>query len=139
MSVFEQSRNFCLFFIIGLFIGFIFDLFRGFRKNFKMSNIFIDLQDIVFLVISGILFFRSVVIFNSGDLRFYLIFSTFSGILIYALTISESCVIIINVILKLTKFIIQGLFKSIANQFFSLCPLFLILFYFIRQYFEKYL
>ena len=103
MSVSEQSRNFCLFFIIGLFIMFIFDLFRGFRKNFKISDWLVDLQDVLFLAISGFMFFRSVVVFNNGELRFYLVFSTFLGIITYSLTLSESCVIIVNVVLRLIK------------------------------------
>lgn len=107
MSVSEQARNFCLFFIIGLFIGFIFDLFRGFRKNFKLNNILVDLQDIIFLIISGFMFFRSVVVFNSGDIRFYIVFATILGILIYLLTISETCVIITVVILKSLKFLVK--------------------------------
>ena len=107
MTVAEQSRNFCLFFIIGLFIGFIFDLFRGFRKNFKTNNILVDLQDIIFLIISGFLFFRSIVVFNNGDIRFYIVLSSILGIVIYSLTLSESCVIIIDVILRLVKLIFK--------------------------------
>ena len=113
MSVAEQSRNFCLFFIIGLFIGFIFDLFRGFRKNFKMSDIFVDIQDMLFLVISGFLFFRSIIIFNSGNIRFYIFIGTILGIVIYSLTLSESCVIIVNIILRLIK----SIFKFILRLF----------------------
>ena len=118
MSVSEQARIFCLFFIIGLFIGLIFDLFRSFRKNFKMSNIFIDLQDIIFLIISGIMFFRSIVIFNNGDIRFYIVFATILGILIYVLTISESCVIIFNVVLKSVKYIIKKSMELIKMFFY---------------------
>ena len=111
MSVAEQSRNFCLFFIIGLFIGFIFDLFKSFRKNFKTNNIFVDFQDIIFLIISGLLFFRSIVIFNSGNIRFYIVVSTVLGIVIYSLTLSESCVIINNIILRFVKFIFKTFFR----------------------------
>ena len=107
MSVAEQSRNFCLFFIIGLFIGFIFDLFKSFRKNFKTNNLLVDIQDIVFLVISGFLFFKSIIVFNSGNIRFYIFVSTVLGILIYSLTLSESCVIITDVILRTIKLIFR--------------------------------
>lgn len=75
MSVAEQGRNFCLFFMIGLFLGFIFDIFRGFRKNFKLPNVFVDLQDVIFLFISGWIFFRSIIVFNHGELRFYIVIS----------------------------------------------------------------
>ena len=49
MTVYEQSKIFCIFFIVGLFIGFIFDIFRSFRKTFKFSDIIIGIQDILFL------------------------------------------------------------------------------------------
>lgn len=113
MSVSEQARNFCLFFIIGLFIGFIFDLFRSFRRNFKMKNIFVDIQDIIFLIISGLIFFRSVILFSNGDIRFYIVFSTILGISIYFLTISETYVIITDVILRSIKFFIKKFIKLI--------------------------
>ena len=113
MSVSEQARNFCLFFIIGLFIGFIFDLFRSFRRNFKMKNIFVYIQDIIFLIISGLIFFRSVILFSNGDIRFYIVFSTILGISIYFLTISETYVIITDVILRSIKFFIKKFIKLI--------------------------
>ena len=118
MSVAEQSRNFCLFFIIGLFIGFIFDLFKSFRKNFKTNNLCVDIQDIVFLIISGFLFFKSVVVFNSGNIRFYIFVSTVLGIAIYSLTLSESCVIIIDVILRFVKLIFRFVLKLLKLPYY---------------------
>ncbi|MBR1539879.1 MAG: spore cortex biosynthesis protein YabQ [Clostridia bacterium] len=100
MSVSEQGRNFCLFFIIGLLIGFLFDIFRGFRRNLKLANLLVDLQDVLFLLLSGLLYLRSVLLFNHGNLRFYLVLSSAAGIVIYALTLSESCVIMIEVVFR---------------------------------------
>ncbi len=115
MSVSEQGRNFALFFIIGLLIGFLFDIFRGFRKNFKLPNLLVDIQDILFLVLSGLFYFRSIIVFNHGDLRFYLIFATAIGIAIYALTLSESCVIIIDVIFRIIKLPLKMIWKLMAS------------------------
>ena len=42
-TVEEQIRIFSVFFIIGLFIGIIFDFFRCFRKVVKTSNIIVYL------------------------------------------------------------------------------------------------
>lgn len=100
MSVAEQSQEFCIFFIIGLFIGFLFDIFRATRKTFNISDIIVYIQDIVFLFICGLLIFRSVIVFNDGILRFYIFISLFFGILIYSLTLSNTCVIIVTVIFK---------------------------------------
>ena len=122
MIVSEQTRNFCLFLIIGLFIGFIFDIFRGFRKNFKLPNILVDLQDIIYLTLVGLLYFRSILIFNTGNLRFYIVFSSISGITIYFLTLSGSCVIIIDVIFKLIKSFCKATLKLLK-----------ILYYFVKR------
>lgn len=118
MSVTEQGRNFCLFFIIGLFIGFIFDVFRGFRKNFKLPNILVDFQDIIFLILSGLLFFKSVLIFNNGNLRFYIVLSSIVGIIIYSLTLSESCVIMIAVIFRLLKLLMKIVFRLLKIPYY---------------------
>ena len=111
MSVSEQGRNFCLFFIIGLFIGFLFDIVRGFRKNIKLPDIFVDIQDILYLLVIGWIYFRSILIFNYGNLRFYMVVSSLCGIIIYALTLSESCVIIITVIFKWMKLLLKTFWK----------------------------
>ena len=49
MNIAEQSRTFLAFFIVGLIVGFIFDIFRGVRKSFKFLDFIIYIQDVVFL------------------------------------------------------------------------------------------
>ena len=51
MTIYEQSRIFCIFFIVGLLIGFIFDIFRSIRKNFKTPDFLVAIQDVIFLFI----------------------------------------------------------------------------------------
>ena len=57
MTIYEQSKIFCIFFIIGLFVGFIFDIFRSFRKNFKVPDIVVTFQDLLFLILVRIINF----------------------------------------------------------------------------------
>lgn len=52
MTVSEQGKIFCIFFVVGLLIGFIFDIFRSFRKNFKTPDFLVTMQDVAFLLIS---------------------------------------------------------------------------------------
>ena len=58
MTIFEQSKIFCIFFIIGLFIGFIFDIFRSIRKSFKTPDFLVAIEDIIFLFIIRIIDFK---------------------------------------------------------------------------------
>lgn len=116
----DQGRIFCIFFIIGLFISFIFDIFRSFRKSFKLGDFFVYVQDIAFLFITGILIFRSIIVFNNGSLRFYLFFAIFLGIIIYSLTLSNNCVIIITVILNSIKLLFKIIWKLIKAPYYFL-------------------
>lgn len=107
MYNFSQEQTFILFFIIGLIIGIIFDFFRAIRKNFKSSDFTTLIEDIAFLVITSFLVIFSIIRINGGEVRFYLFLGIFFGILIYSLTISNLCVIILNVIVRLCKKILQ--------------------------------
>lgn len=107
MYNFSQEQIFILFFIIGLIIGIIFDFFRAIRRNFKSSDFITLLEDIAFLVLTSFLIIFSIIRINGGEVRFYLFLGIFFGILIYSLTISNLCVIIFNIIVKLCKKILQ--------------------------------
>lgn len=101
--IYSQCKIFCAFFILGIITGFIFDFFRTLRKNIKTNNIITCIEDIVFFVIIGILFLKSIIVFSEGELRFYIFIAVFIGILFYILTIGNLCAIIFNVILSVLK------------------------------------
>lgn len=103
----SQEQIFMLFFVIGLIIGIIFDFFRAIRKNFKSSDFATLIEDISFLSIVCVLIIFSIIRINGGEVRFYLFLGIFFGILIYSLTISNLCVIIFNIIVRLCKKIFQ--------------------------------
>lgn len=107
MYNFSQEQIFMLFFIIGLIIGIIFDFFRGIRKNFKSSDFMTLIEDIVFLGLTSFLIIFSIIRINGGEVRFYLFLAIFFGILLYSLTISNLCVIIFSVIVRICKKMLQ--------------------------------
>lgn len=107
MYNFSQEQIFILFFVIGLIISIIFDFFRAIRKNFKSSDFVTLIEDIVFLGITSFLIIFSIIKINGGEVRFYIFLAIFFGILLYSLTISNLCVIIFNVIVRICKKIFQ--------------------------------
>ena len=103
MYNFSQEQIFIFFFIIGVIIGILFDIFRVLRKSFKTPDSITFLEDLTFLISSGMLLIYSIIKLNNGEIRFYLFIAIFSGILIYSLTIGKTCVIILYVFVNLCK------------------------------------
>lgn len=103
MYQFSQEQIFIFFFIIGIIIGFIFDIFRVIRKSFKTTDFITLIEDIIFLLISSILIIGGIIKINGGEVRFYLFLGIFLGGLIYSLTISNLYVIIFYEFVKICK------------------------------------
>ena len=95
MFNFSQEQIFIFFFIIGIIIGILFDIFKVLRKTFKTSDFVTFIEDLIFLFLSGNLIISGILKLNSGEVRFFLFLGIFFGILSYILTISNLCVIIL--------------------------------------------
>lgn len=107
MCNFSQEQVFLLFFIIGIIIGLIFDLFRVIRKCFKVPDHVTFIQDSLFLVLAGSIIITGIIKINNGEIRFFLFLAIFFGMLIYFLTISNLYVIILYEIVNLCKKILK--------------------------------
>lgn len=107
MLSYTQGQIFILFFLLGIVIGGIYDIFRVIRKNFKTSDFVTQIEDIIFLIISGILILCFILKFCIGEIRFYVFIAIFLGILLYFLTISKPYVIILNIVVKFCKKILS--------------------------------
>lgn len=99
----NQAQECLCFFVIGIIISFIFDIFRSIRKNFSSKDIVTYIEDIIFLSLSTIILMIGIIKISNGILRFYIFFSFFLGILLYSLTISKFCIIILNTVVVFAK------------------------------------
>lgn len=120
MQILNQGQEFLCFFVVGVIICFIFDLFRSSRYVFKTSDLITHIEDILFLLISATIIIASILYISSGILRFYIILAISMGILTYSLTISKLCVIIFSSIFKAIKFVVniileRHLWKNFLN------------------------
>lgn len=111
MLSYTQGQLFIFFFIIGMCIGIIYDIFRVIRKNFKTKDFVTQIEDVIFLIFCGALTLISIIELNNGEVRFYLFIAIFLGILLYFLTFSKVCAIIINVIVKFCKNLLKFILK----------------------------
>ena len=112
----EQARVFTIFFALGIIIAFLFDVFRIIRKNIKTGYLITSIEDIIFVLFSGFLVFKSILVFSNGEIRFYLFLGIIFGIVSYILTIKNFCDIILTVIIKFILKLIKYL--NIILKFF---------------------
>lgn len=111
MQELSEIQEFLIFMAEGAIFGFVFDFFRGIRKNFTPNVIATYIEDIIFLIFVSSIFIFSIIYFAMGILRFYIFLGVLIGIAIYALTISKKCVIILYYIVKLCKSFFTFLLK----------------------------
>ncbi len=91
--------------IMGGAIGLIYELFCIDRVLFKRSAFFIFVQDVLFWIISAFVFFSFSVIFSNGQIRGYLLFGTFLGLVAFRLSFSRLFRLIVKPLRKLIKFL----------------------------------
>lgn len=123
MYSFSQEQVFIFFFFIGMVIGMLLDFFRAIRKCFKTSDNITLIEDILFLIVSGSIIVFGILNLNNGEIRFFIFLAIFFGLLIYFLTISNLCVIILYVFVNLCKKILKIpflCFKKLQNYVFNI-------------------
>lgn len=123
MEGLNQGQEFLCYCIVGMFLCFIFDIFRSNRYVFKTSDLITYIEDGIFLSLSAVIVVSSILLISKGMLRFYIILAVCLGILVYSLTISKVCVIMFKSIFKAIRFLVNKImemhkWESFLNQNF---------------------
>lgn len=123
MEGLNQGQEFLCYCIVGMFLCFIFDIFRSSRYVFKTSDLITYIEDGIFLSLSAVIVVSSILLISKGMLRFYIILAVCLGILVYSLTISKVCVIMFKSIFKAIRFLVNKImemhkWESFLNQNF---------------------
>ena len=69
----NEYQVFACFYIIGIIIAFVFDIFKSFRKEIKHKDVIVLIEDIIYLLIVGTIVFLGIFKINYGILRFYIL------------------------------------------------------------------
>ena len=123
MEGLNQGQEFLCYCIVGMFLCFIFDIFRSSRYVFKTTDLITHIEDGIFLSLSAVIVVSSILLISKGMLRFYIILAVCLGILVYSLTISKVCVIMFKSIFKAIRFLVNKImemhkWESFLNQNF---------------------
>jgi len=61
----KQLNLFLIFFVSGIIIGVLFDIFRIIRKSFKVSDFHTYIEDILFGILTGVFLIFVIFIYNN--------------------------------------------------------------------------
>ena len=132
----NQLYIFLCFFLTGIVIGILFDIFRILRRSFKTWDIVTYIQDFIFWILSGVILLYSIFTFNNGELRAYVFIGILLGITLYILLISKYfikiAVKIILIIKKILFYPINFIKKHIIKPIYKI-----IIKYIIRPFSSK--
>ncbi|MCM1288936.1 MAG: spore cortex biosynthesis protein YabQ [Clostridium sp.] len=74
--------------LLGVCMGFIYDLIRCFRRLVRHNNFFIALSDLLFWLFGACITIACINRYNYGSLRWYVLFGMLLGFLVYHYTVS---------------------------------------------------
>ena len=132
----NQLYIFLCFFLTGIVIGILFDIFRILRRSFKTWDIVTYIQDFIFWILSGVILLYSIFTFNNGELRAFVFIGILLGITLYILLISKYfikiAVKIVLIIKKILFYPINFIKKHIIKPIYKI-----IIKYIIRPFSSK--
>lgn len=117
MQIVNPPATPALFFLIGLAFGLFYDLLTVRRKIYKQKQIWIIIQDVLFMTIASIITFIFTLVTNFGSVRFYILASELIGLIIYNITLGIA-------VRKFLALIIL-FFKKLKDKIFSISTNFL--------------
>lgn len=94
--------HFIIFLSLGTVLGFLYDIFKIFRKLYK-NNIFIFVIDTLYFIIYFIIMFGISIKLNFERIRYYMIFECCLGFTIYKVTISKFIFLVEKRIVQFVK------------------------------------
>ena len=103
ISLFDQATTFLISVILGVFLSFLFDLFRALNASFKLSKKKIFINDVIYFVISAVITFMCILIINLGEIRTYIIAGEILGFIVYRITLSRFIFIMFVILLNFLR------------------------------------
>lgn len=99
------TRYFLWSLVLGIGFALIYDILRLFRKVIKTNDFVVNLQDIIFIMLSGGGVVCTAYLANNGEIRLYGIISSVLGFALYRRIIGRR---LVNVLFSVWKLICKG-------------------------------
>ena len=102
---------------MGIFITFIYDILRIFRRVFPHKGFMVSLEDIIFWIYCSVEVFMLMYHESNGTLRWFAVFGAIAGMILYMKLISPFFVKYVSLLLKKIVGIIKKAVAFILSPF----------------------
>lgn len=105
----ESENTFLLYaLLMGIFITFVYDVLRVFRRVIPHGSLLVSLEDIGFWIYCGAKVFLLMYHESNGTLRWFAVLGALAGMLLYKRLISE-------MFIRVTSFVLQKLLEIVVK------------------------
>lgn len=106
----------CKSLLFGVFLRFIYDLFRISRRVFKRNAFIVAVEDTIYWIMAALSVFVLMYDFNGGSMRFHAFIIVALGMLLYGVSLSPFIVKYISLILLKIKLVTSKLLKKFRKK-----------------------
>ncbi len=111
LSVNAQTLLFFSTIAVGGILGFIYDIFRIFRRLFKHGNFLTQIEDLIYWLLASFIMFYFMLNENYGEIRIFSMIGALIGVILYFFAISPFVLKVSLTILNIAKQILTVTFK----------------------------
>ncbi len=97
--IYDEMQLFLVCFLLGASLAVIYDVFRILRMLFVHWDWLVDVEDLLFWVLTTWCVFKTLFHYNEGVLRGYAFLGMFLGVIVYTLTLSRLLLFLVRSIL----------------------------------------
>lgn len=116
LSISVELYLICKAVLLGVFLRFIYDLFRISRRVFRRNAVVVGIEDTIYWVAVGICVFILMYDFNGGSMRIHAFLFVALGMLLYGVSLSAFIVKYISLLLLKIKLITLKLLKKLLKK-----------------------
>ncbi len=121
MSLQSETINFFIFVVAGMFFSLLFDFFRALRKINRPNKNILNIQDIIYFIIVGIILILLIINMNGEVLRIYLILAIILGVILYTLVVRNNIRDLFVILINKMVGVIQFIFLPLKIHYMFLC------------------
>ena len=87
--IYDEVELFLICVALGAMLAFIYDLIRMFRMMLHHRDWLVDVEDLLFWILTAWMVFHTLFVYNRGALRGYAFLGMFIGVVLYVMTLSR--------------------------------------------------